>query len=313
MTDVPIRAHRARRVLVGVGVTVLVLLGVVAAGLFAVTERLGSTIVRIPSAFASLDEVLRPPEEPGQTFLMVGEDSRSAAGPSDAALMVAEIAEDRGSVAVVSVPGRAAVDVAGRGRAPIGEVHTTGGDPALIVGAIETLTATRIDHVAVVDFARFDAIVDAIGGVDLPGAPGLSGAETVAHLDGPDTPAAAGTSDRTGRQETVLRAVLGKVISGGTLTDPVSTFGLLDAIGRSVRLDDALTNDGLRTLAFELRGLRPADFTLLEAPLAGPAGQNGVTALDAGRAPELWEALRTGRAAGYAERHPEDRFGPVPS
>lgn len=311
MTDVPIRAHRARRVLVGVGVTVLVLLGVVAAGLFAVTERLGSTIVRIPAAFASLDEALRPPEGPGQTFLMVGEDSRSAAGPSDAALMVAEVAEDRGSVAVVSVPGRAAVDVPGRGRAAIGDIHSTGGDPAPVVGAVETLTATRIDHVAIVDFARFDAIVDAIGGVDLPGAPGLSGAQTVAYLDGPDT--TAGAPERTGRQETVLRAVLGKVISSGTLTDPVSAFGLVDTIARSVRLDDALTNGGLRTLAFELRGLRPADFTLLEAPLAGPAGPDGATALDAGRAPELWEALRTGRAAEYAERHPEDLFGPVPT
>ena len=313
MTDVPIRARRARRVLVGVGVTVLVLLGVVAAGLFAVTERLGSGIVRIPSAFASLDEVLRPPEGPGRTFLMVGEDSRAATGPSDAALMVAEIAEDRGSVAVVSVPGRVAVDVAGRGRGPIGGVHTTGGDPALIVGTVETLTATRIDHVAVVDFARLDAIVDAIGGVDLPGAPGLDGAETLAYLDGPDTSSTAGAPDRTGRQETVLRAVLGKVVSGGTPTGPVSAFGLLDAIGRSVRLDDALTNGGLRTLAFELRGLRPADFTLLEAPVAGPAGRDGTTALDAGRAPELWEAVRTGRAAGYAERHPEDLSGAVPS
>jgi anionic cell wall polymer biosynthesis LytR-Cps2A-Psr (LCP) family protein len=269
--------------------------------------------VRIPSAFASLDEVLRPPEEPGQTFLMVGEDSRSAAGPSDAALMVAEIAEDRGGVAVVSVPGRAAVDVPGRGRVPVGGVHAAGGDPAPVVGAIETLTGTRIDHVAVVDFARFDAVVDAIGGVDLPGATGLTGAETVAYLDGPDTSSATGAPDRTGRQETVLRAVLGKVISSGTLTDPVAAFGLLDAIGRSVRLDDGLTNGGLRSLAFELRGLRPADFTLLEAPVAGPAGQDGPTALDAGRAPELWEALRTGRAAEYAERHPEDLFGAVPS
>lgn len=306
MTEVPIPARRARRVLPRVAVTVIVLLATVAAGLFAITERLGDTIVRIPAVFTSLEEVLRPPGTPGQTFLLVGEDSRPAPDASGDALVLARVSADRGSVTVVSVPGDVLVDVPGRGRAAVGGTYADGG-PALVVQTVEALTATRVDHVAVVDLARSDAVVDALDGVDLPGAGRLDGAGTTAYLDR----AGAGGPDRSGRQQAVLRAVLAEVVSGGTLTDPMATWDLLDAVSRSVRLDDTLTNGGLRTLAVELRGVRPGDFTLLAAPVVDPAGPAGAAELDA-RATELWDALRTGDAAGYAGRHPEDLFAPLP-
>ena len=90
-----------------------------------------------------------------------------------------------------------------------------------------------------------------------------------------------GDPDLAGRQD-LLRALLHKVISSGTLSNPVALYDLLDATSRSVSLDDTLTNGGLRSLAFDLRGLRPADFTLLNAPVSGTGreGAQSVAYLD---------------------------------
>ena len=63
------------------------------------------------------------------------------------------------------------------------------GGPSLLIRTVENLTALRIDHFAVVDFAGFRSVVDAVGGIDV----GISAAtnndgvdfhQGVNHLDG---------------------------------------------------------------------------------------------------------------------------------
>jgi len=139
---------------------------------------------------------------------------------------------------------------------------------------------------------------------------GASALEYVQQRDG----LPGGDADRAARQQDVLRAMLSKVITSGTLGSPVGLYGLLDATSRSVSLDDTLTNGGMRSLAFDMRGIGPADFTLLCAPVGamGREGAQSVLYLDRARAAELCESLRNGMTAGYAERHPEDLFGAAP-
>ena len=71
-------------------------------------------------------------------------------------------------------------------------------------------------------------------------------------------------------------------------------------------MDDTLSNDSLRSLAFGLRGLRPSAITFLNAPVAG-LGRD--LYLDGSRSTDLWAALRAGRADGYADRYPADALG----
>lgn len=185
----------------------------------------------------------------------------------------------------------------------------------------------RVDHFAVVDFAGFRDMVDAIGGVDVEIAQATSnaGVEFRAgpnHLDGvgalayvrqryelPD-----GDLDRARRQLNVLRAILTETVSTATLTDPLAIYDLLDATSRSVSVDDGLSNGGLRSLAFELRDLRPGQVTFVSAPVRGLGreGAQSVVYLDAARSTALWSALREDTVDGYLRRNPSAALDAVP-
>jgi anionic cell wall polymer biosynthesis LytR-Cps2A-Psr (LCP) family protein len=324
MNGLVIPARPVRRLLLGLGLAVLLLLGTVAAGVLVLSERVGNNVVRIPAVFASLNESTRPPMSDEQTFLLIGTDSRSAepvpgtaaapvsgAQPTDT-LMIAQISADERSVTVVSIPGDSWIDIPGRGFGTINSAYSTGA-PGLLVETVEQLTAWRVDHVAVVDFARSDAVVDSMHGVDMAVAHHVNGAWALEYVQQRDG-LPGGDADRAARQQDLLRAMLSKVITSGTLSSPVGLYGLLDATSHSVSLDDTLTNGGMRSLAFDMLGIGPADFTLLRAPVGamGREGAQSVLYLDRARAAELWESLRNGTTAGYAERHPEDLFGAAP-
>ncbi len=66
----------------------------------------------------------------------------------------------------------------------------------------------------------------------------------------------------------------------------------------SARWDSVTTRwFGLRSLAFDMRGLRPNAVTFLNAPVAGLGreGAQSVVYLDDSRSTDLWAALRAGR------------------
>jgi LCP family protein required for cell wall assembly len=135
--------------------------------------------------FAGIKENDRPTkaaaERGSMTFLMVGSDSRadapttgrSAKGkafvPGDQrtdAIMMLTIAPDRKSAAVVSIPRDSWVEIPDRGRMKVNAAYALGGAP-LLIRTVEKLTNVRVDHFAIVDFAGFKSIIDAIGGVDV--------------------------------------------------------------------------------------------------------------------------------------------------
>lgn len=322
-------------------VTGLLLVAVVAAGLL-VSELLGGNVERIPGVFAGLDEAVRPPAGAELTFLLVGTDTRSAepttgSGAEEPAfvpgrqrsdvIMVVRVDSERTGATVVSIPRDSYVDIPGNGRNKINAAYSIGG-PGLLVQAVERLTSVRIDHFAVIDFAGFKDVIDSVGGIDVAVAQATSNVgvdfhQGVNHLDGTQALAYVrqrhglpeGDLDRNQRHQAVLRAVLGKVTAGLALADPSALYELLDALSRSVGVDDTLSNGGLRGLAFDLRTLRPGAITYLRAPVAGFGTENGasVVHLDGERGAELWTAVRDGRAAAYADRHPQDTLEPAPA
>ena len=326
----PPAAPRGRRVgrKVGFGcLTLVLLLGVGVVSALVLTERLGNNVTRVHNAFGALDEAARPAPTGALTFLLVGTDSRSevpapgeettGANSESDVVMVAQIAPDRQSATVISIPRDTLVDIPGRRNDRIATAYAAGG-PSLLIHTVENLTDLRMDHFAVIDFAGFRLMVNALGGidVDLDDPPSALGRGRV-HLDGAQ--ALLYVRDRTGyqhgdharRQQNALRAIFGKAVSNGTLTDPVKLYDFLDAAGRSVGVDDTLSNGGLRALGLKLGGLGSTDVTFLRAPVAGMGQQGGQFAvrLDDARAQQLWAAVRDGAVSGYVQRDSNDAFG----
>ena len=331
------RRGRGRRIVAVLVALVLLLVLLVVGTVFAVSEGLGNNITRVPGAFAGIDEATRPAVSDSLTFLLVGTDTRSDVPTTgtDAdggvgrdrsdVLMVATVDPARTTASVVSIPRDSWVEIPGHGMNKINAAYALGG-PSLLIRTVENLTQLRVDHFGVIDFAGFESMVDAVGGIDVSVSEATSNGgvdfrQGLNHLDGAGAllfvrqryGLAAGDLDRAQRQQAALRALLSKAASGGTFANPAAFYGLLDATTRSVGVDDTLTNGGLRALALEMTGLRASGVTFLLAPVTGVGdeGDQSVVYLDRVAAADLWNAVREGRGADYAVAHPEDALGPV--
>ena len=88
---------------------------------------------------------------------------RGGPGRSDS-IMLIRTDPDEHRLAYLSIPRDLRVDVPGHGPDKINAAYAIGG-PALAIDTVERLTGLDVHHVAVVDFASFPAVVDAIGGI----------------------------------------------------------------------------------------------------------------------------------------------------
>ncbi|SNR27451.1 transcriptional attenuator, LytR family [Haloechinothrix alba] len=340
------RLRRTRRVALILVAVLLVLGGGAAGGLYLISENLAGNVERVPSVFDELDPDERPEpaegvDEGARTFLLAGIDSRSTepttgeeatgssaldGGARSDAIVLVRLEADGESATAVSIPRDSWVPVPGYGHTKINAAYAHGG-PALLVHTLEELTDVRIDHFAVIDFAGFEGMTDAVGGieVEVESATSYKGVEFEAgvnHLDGEEALAYVrqrkdlpqGDLDRVRRHQRALRALLGEAVSGETMRSPTRAYELLDTVSRWVSVDDTLTNSRLRSLVLELRSLRSHDMTFLTAPVTGTGreGEQSVVYLNEQRGPRLWSALREGRIESYANANPEDVLDGVP-
>ncbi len=240
-------------------------------GLCAVVIQEGREMRQLPSVFASLDAVRRPPKwTDGMTFLLVSSDS-APYSDRDQVIMLVRLSADRRAATVVSMPPDSWVAVPGHGVAKLSSVSAFGG-PSLMVNTVETLTGVRVDHFAAADLTGFRALAQVIGGI------------------GQVDPSVA---DPVERQQESLRALICTVMSSGMLTSPSQAYDFADTVSRYVQFDDILTMSALQSLAFSLRELDPSAVTLVTAPLS-----------DGVRAGQLWEALRQNEITQYLGSSP---------
>lgn len=119
--------------------------------------------------------------------------------------MLAHVPADRQHVYLMSIMRDSWVEVPGHGRAKINAAYSWGG-VALTTETVEQLLDIRIDHVAEIDFAGFEDMTDALGGVtvDSPGRsqhaattsrPGRTGSTAPQHS--PSSGSATPSSTRT--------------------------------------------------------------------------------------------------------------------
>ena len=324
--DRVVLARRRRRIVVvlaAVVVLVVVAVGVVGLGAF----HLSGNLTRVDGVFAGLSgRPAVPSSAAGATnILVVGTDADAGAtdlaretGRSDT-LMLVHVGADRQAASVVSIPRDTVVDVPGHGQQPISAAFALGG-PALGVETVERLTGVRVDHLAVIDWSRFGALVDAMGGItlDIPdtvrdpasgvtwtaGRHVLNGREAVAYVRQSEG-LPGGDLTRIARQHDVLRAVMADALEQEMRKNPVLLYRFLDTLTERLTVDSDWSDREMASLAWSMRDFRSANIDYLTMPVT-PAGDG--SAADAVR-PDgeasrvLWQAVADDRMGEWRAQH----------
>jgi LCP family protein required for cell wall assembly len=140
----------------------------------------------------------------------------------------------------LSIPRDTVAQIPGHGVGKINAGFAIGG-PALAIKTVEQFTGVKINHVIVVNLARFPPFIDAIGGVDVktehvcanisggkknggftlnfkPGVHHLSGLQALLYARIRENPCNPGDSDltRVRHQQEILNAIKSKLLSVGT-------------------------------------------------------------------------------------------------
>ncbi|MEV0219660.1 LCP family protein [Streptomyces sp. NPDC050704] len=307
-------------------VAALSLLGLGTVAVWWGTNHYGDQVTRIPDAFP---EGPRPEGDKDSTFLLAGVDTRSREPTtgSDATehlwrpgvqrsdtLMLVRLGADEQTADTVSIPRDSWVPIPGHGEAKVNAAFAWGG-PSLLIKTVEQLTGVRIDHFGVIDWHGFRSLTDAVGGVPITldensydpeqqrhftaGTHTMNGEEALSYVrQRHGLPG--GELDRIKRQQQFLRGLVGEVRDEVSLTDPFATDTMLDAITRTVSVDDRMSNGDLRDLVLDLRHLDASDMSFTTAPIVRSEMIRGQYALilDREKLRVLWHGVETGHPPG---------------
>jgi LCP family protein required for cell wall assembly len=333
--------RRRRRWLIVLGVFTAVIVLFVAGGLLVVrqvTSAWDKNIERMGDPFKGIPSTARPQTDPNAgdavNILLLGSDSRVSAGDPTQwavgaqrtdAIMIFHIAADRKSAYVMSIPRDSWVPIPGHGNAKVNAAFSWGG-PTLMVQTVEQLTGVRINHLAIVDFDGFKQITDALGGVTITvpqtthdmrgtikagtqtmdGATALNYVRQRYNLPG-------GDFDRVKRQQNWIRAVVAKLMSQGTLTNPFTLNSAMTALTKSLEIDDAFTANEMQDLALSGRDLRGKDIRFFTVPVAGtgwsPDHQQSIVNLDKTNDATLWDAIQKDKVGAWMDTHDAQSLG----
>lgn len=324
-----VRRHKALSVIVLVA---LLLLAIILGWLWWLNTKLGD-IDRFP-----LDVGGDRPAKVGdaENILLIGVDDPAGQGGlfedlasgtwepgrfrSDA-IMVLHISGDRRSAQLVSIPRDSFVDVPDAGRTKINAAFSYGG-PAELAQVVESLSDVHIDHAVVIDFQHLGEMTTALGGVDVvvpetvtDPQSGITWQKGPVHLEGDLAvryvrqryALPRGDFDRIQRQQNVLRAMLDKVASAGTLANPVKITHLVTELARFVAVDEGFTPSEMRSLAISSRGIRPATMRFVTVPVTGTPTIDGasVVTLDLEKTSELFDAVEKDRFEDWYQDNSE--------
>lgn len=229
--------------------------------------------------------------------------------------IVAHISADRTRVELISIPRDSLVDIpsctmsngattSAQRNAMFNSAFAIGADnggdiasaAACTVNTVQQNTGVRIDHFVVVDFAGFTKMVDAIGGVPIcvpndmnapkaglfltAGQQTLNGTQALAFArartgqgvgDGSDT-------NRLGRQQELLAAVVRELLDKNMLTDITQLIRFLDSATESLSIDSGFSSiSDMAGLAYSLRGASADSISFMTIPFAAaPSDPNRV-------------------------------------
>jgi len=278
----------------------------------------------------------RPPVEVPKAInvLVMGSDTRAGAngvgiggetpGLSDTTILL-HLSANRRFAYGVSLPRDAMVErpsckkKGGQGVDPGGLTQFNAayaiGGPACTVKTVEHLTGIRINHFVVVDFVGFKKMVNAIDGVTICVPNDVN--DTVGNINLPagtykvtgqqaldyvrvrhDIGAPTGDIGRMKRQQTFIAAMIKKVVSAGTLTNPVRLFKFLNAATSSLSTDPGFANlKSLASLGSSLKNIGLDNIKFITVPWE-PWTEDPNRVQWKPQAKYLWAAIKADRDIG---------------
>jgi LCP family protein required for cell wall assembly len=179
--------------------------------------------------------------------------------------------------------------------------------PLCTIAQFEQMTDIPVDHFVVVNFAGFRDMVDAVGGVEVcipqdiddrehgiylkQGTRSITGKEALSYVrvrhvgNGSDL-------GRIKRQQAFVASMANKVVSAGTLANPIRLFNFLDATTKNLVLDEGMGN--LREIAdvgIQFRNIDLSNIKFITAPWQyDPEDPNRVRLLPS--AQQLWLKIK---------------------
>jgi LCP family protein required for cell wall assembly len=275
-----------------------------------------------------------------ENVLLVGSDNRSGAdsfaqapkgqeqviGQRSDTVMLAHLAKGHQKATLVSLPRDSWINIPAYTDSKgvehpahmdkLNAVFSLGGAP-LLVNTVQQLTGVHIDHYVEIDFAGFQNMVNALGGVDVCLAraakdsyTGINLSAGNHHLDGAQALAFVrqrhnlplGDIDRIKRQQAFLASMLREVESAGTLANPLKLNAFIDALTKSVTVDSGTSAADLGKLALKLKGLSSGNVILTTMPISSFGTENGqdVDVVDQAKSQALFQSLIDDNAAAAA-------------
>ena len=219
-------------------------------------------------------------------FLVIGSDTRAGLdnlqnfGESEGArgdvIMLIKLYPGDGNAQILSLPRDLLVEIPGKGTDRINAAYAYGGAP-LMVRTVKQLTGLPVHHYIEVDFVGFQSLVDDIGGVylDFPnpardansglsveaGYQLLDGSQALAYArsrhyeeerGGKWVPVDADDIGRTGRQQSLILAILGAVKTPSSISEAGSIVG---GFAQHLTVDSAFARSSIVDLAFRMRSI----------------------------------------------------------
>ena len=267
----------------------------------------------------------RPPPADGNTYLLVGSDSRDeltdeqrealgagrATGARTDTIILVHVPSGGGKASLISIPRDSYLPIPGNGENKVNAAYSIGG-PKLLVETVEQATGLPIDGYLEIGLSGFAGVVDSLGGVYLCVPRDMQ--DDKAHIDLKkgcqtlDGPTALGYvrarySDPKGdigraeRQRQFLAAVMKQAATPSTVLIPWRWWGFTHAAAENLVVGEDTTVLDAYRIATALRGVSSDDTLSYVVPLASTntttsAGSSVIWNQE--RAAELFTMLREG-------------------
>jgi LCP family protein required for cell wall assembly len=262
---------RPRRILLILATLVLVLV-LAAVGLyFDLNSKLTRVDALVPTSLTSA----------GTNWLIAGSDSRSgltraeedqlatghdiSGGRSDTILLL-HMPANGTRPTLVSIPRDSYVPIPGHGYNKINAAYSLGG-PKLLIQTVQNVTGLRIDHYMSIGFGGLVAVVNDVGGVTLclpsamkdpkaglnlkKGCQTLNGAQALSFVRTREF--RLGDLQREQDQRALLKSLLSKMTSPGTLLNPFAVIPAASGAASSLTVDQGTGLSQLVSVAFALK------------------------------------------------------------
>lgn len=253
-----------KRLVIGVAILILALLGFVAIKAVMASQRIitKNSGGGAPVLAGAVDPTKLRGEGDGRINILllgIGGPGHEGGSLSDT-MMVASIDPVNKTVAMLSIPRDLYVKVPGYGTTKINAANAYGG-PDLAKTVVGRILDLPIHYYVQLDFSGFKQAVDSVGGVDINNTEKLYDPEYPCdndkgycafslpvgqyHMDGKTAlkfarcrhGSCGNDFGRAARQQQLLLALRQKAMQASTLTNPVKLTGLIDSVGSHVRTD----------------------------------------------------------------------------